>query len=134
MLQGPSLLQVLSDHAELRRTIIALDKLTDFLVDTERRIYPDLAPMPERTRTLQRVQDSEVDVKYARIASFVERWTKKNRYAPNLRDIRNFNRGWPYEDLVQAVQGMVRLGKLQEVPSGRTTRYTLPLEGVTSGS
>lgn|SRR5579885_2962780 len=129
ILQGPTLLQVLGDHAELRRTIIALDKLTEFLVENERRIYPDLAPLPGKSRPFPSVQGSQSDVKHRRILSFIEKWLKRNRCAPNMRDIRNFNRGWPYEDLAQTVRDMVQIGKLREIPSGKTTRYTLPLGG-----
>lgn len=135
-LQGPILMQVIANPAELRMLVENLDGISgiaDYLAETEQRMYPDLAPKHRalrrnRVRVVVKQQDSAPtlpeETHETRIVAFVGRWIKKRKHPPTFRDIRNGHRS--YEDLQSVVEKLVGEGRLSKIIGERTAYYTLP--------
>lgn len=58
MLQGPALLQLLNNPAELRSAIVALESAIDLLKDNEQRLYPEQAPKAGRSKRNEAIIDT----------------------------------------------------------------------------
>jgi hypothetical protein len=58
MLQGPTLLEVLSDPVGLRSTIVALESAIELLRDNEQRLYPEQAPKAGRSKRNEGISDT----------------------------------------------------------------------------
>lgn len=131
-LQGPTLQRITANPALLRRIIVSLEGLegiTEYLTETEQRLYPGQAPLSGRTRRnkVNRVKEKvtaiEEEQKHTRILGFVEKWIAEHKEAPTLRIIRNYNRSRYLEDIKQIVADMVTQGELKAVPDAKAVRY-----------
>lgn len=136
-LQGPTLQNLTASPALLRRIIVSIESLegiADYLAETERRLYPDQAPLPGRTRRnkARKVKEEAVVIeeeqKHARILDFVEKWIVKYRQAPTLRMIRSYNKARYLTDIEEVVADMVAQGKLKAVADRTTMRYVIPVK------
>jgi hypothetical protein len=133
-LQGPAMLQIIANSADLRMLVDSLEGiggLADYYAETEQRLYPDLAPKrkgPRHNRVRVVVkQEAHVlpeETRDMRILAFVERWMKKHKQAPTMREIRNNHRSW--EDMHILVGRLVDEGRLCVIAGERTAYYTLP--------
>jgi hypothetical protein len=134
-LRGPALMQVMVNPAELRLLVDSLDGIrgiSDYLAETEQRIYPDQAP---RTRNVKnnRVRVvinqpllSPQETHESWVLAFVRRWTLKSQQGVTMRDIRNYNQSRWQEDTKLIVEGLVAKGELCKIVGKRTICYILP--------
>lgn len=133
-LQGPSLMQIMESPAELRLLVASLDGISgiaDYLAETEHRLYPEQSP---KSRNLRHnrvrvvVKQPPLLPREAHehwVLAFVEKWERKHKQGPTLREIRNYNRSKWQGDTEIVIDDLVRKEKLCKIASERTAYYAI---------